>query len=275
MRVVVLCPSPYSETSCAVAAQLARLGYAPVGALTLPSWDRQTLVRKIAQWGLRDSLRYARAKLAPGKGGTLGRVRNPYLAKYVRHSLGIFTSMLEVGAAHGFPVVTCGNQNSEQAIEQLKRWAPDVAVFTGGNILRNRVLLVPRLGVLNSHLGLLPEIRGMSTVEWSLLCGVPLGITIHFMDSGIDTGPVLLRREFRDFRDCQSRTDLQNRMIGMGVELIGETVVGLDQGTISAIPQAAREEDHQYFAIHEMLKAEAARRLKQIQMNAVVGKSDG
>src|SRR5580765_261103 len=38
MRVVILCSSPYSETGCAVAARLAQLGYAPVGALTLPSW---------------------------------------------------------------------------------------------------------------------------------------------------------------------------------------------------------------------------------------------
>ena len=55
------------------------------------------------------------------------------------------------------------------------------------------LLDVPRLGVLNIHLGLLPEIRGMSSPEWSLLNRVPVGITIHYMDAGIDTG-----RFFRD-----------------------------------------------------------------------------
>ncbi len=50
---------------------------------------------------------------------------------------------------------------------------------------------MPRLGILNVHLGLLPEVRGMSSPEWSLLQGVPLGITFHYMDAGIDTGPVL------------------------------------------------------------------------------------
>ena len=69
MRVVVLCASPYSETGCAVAARLAQVGYAPVGALTLPSWDRSTLMRKVEQWGLRDSFNYAVTKVAPRKAG--------------------------------------------------------------------------------------------------------------------------------------------------------------------------------------------------------------
>ena len=274
MRIVVLCPSPYSETSCAVTAHVARLGHTPVGALTLPSWDRKTLVRKVAQWGPRESLRYARAKLWPGGAEKPERVRNPYLAKYVRHRDGIFQNMSDVGRTYGFPVVRCANQNSAEAIERLGQWTPDVAIFTGGNILRERLLAIPRLGVLNSHLAPLPEIRGMNTAEWSLLCGVPLGITIHFMDRGIDTGPILMRREFRDFRDCGSLADLQNRMIGAGVELIGESIAGLEKGTISATPQVAREEDHQYFVVHDALKAEAARRLKQLKI-AGVGKSDG
>src|SRR5712692_4702868 len=55
MRIAILCSSPYSETGCAVTARLAQLGYVPVGALTLPSWDRGTLSRKFGQWGLHDS----------------------------------------------------------------------------------------------------------------------------------------------------------------------------------------------------------------------------
>ena len=47
MRVAILCSSPYSETGCAVTARLAKLGYVPVGALTLPSWDRGTLSRSL------------------------------------------------------------------------------------------------------------------------------------------------------------------------------------------------------------------------------------
>jgi methionyl-tRNA formyltransferase len=265
MRLAILCSSPYSETGCAVTARLAQLGHVPVGALTLPSWDSSTLLRKVGQWGLRDSLRYAAAKLAPGETAVQDKIRNPYLEQPLRHRDGVFRSLRQVARAYGFPVVTCADQNSTRAVEQLKHWSPDVAIFTGGNILRDELLKVPRLGILNSHLALLPEIRGMSSPEWSLLCGVPLGITIHFMDSGVDTGPILLRREFATAADCDSLADLRNRMIAKGIDLIAEAVAGLDRGTISAAPQADREKDRQFFVMHEQLKAVATRRLNQIR----------
>src|SRR5258707_15769365 len=108
----------------------------------------------------------------------------------------------------------------------MPRGIPYRSDHSGGNILRDRVLKVPRLGILNSHLALLPEIRGMSSPEWSLLCGVPLGITIHLMDSGVDTGPILLRREFVGADDLGLLSDLRNKMIAEGIGVVAEAVVG-------------------------------------------------
>jgi folate-dependent phosphoribosylglycinamide formyltransferase PurN len=275
MRVAILCSSPYSETGCAVAARLAQLGHVPVGALTLPSWDRRTILRKVGQWGLHDSLHYAVAKLSPGKSTIQKQIRNPYLESALRHGDGVFRSVREVARTSGFPVATCSDQNSPRAIAQLEQWSPDLAIFTGGDILRDEVLKVPRLGILNAHLALLPEIRGMSSPEWSLLCGVPLGITIHFMDSGLDTGPILLRREFAGADGCDSLADLRNKMIAEGIELIAEAVAGLDRGTIPAVPQTDREKDRQFFVMHERLKAMATRRLKKVRLNPVSGGSNG
>jgi len=274
MRVVILCSSPYSETGCAVASRLAQLGYVPAGALTLPSWDRRTLLRKVGQWGLRDSLHYAVAKLSPRKRTIRKQIRNPYLESALRNGDGVFRSVREVARTYGFPVATCSDQNSARAVAQLKQWSPDLAIFTGGNILRDQALNVPRLGILNSHLALLPEIRGMSSPEWSLLCGVPLGITIHFMDSGVDTGPILLRREFAGAEGCDSLADLRNKMIAEGIELLAEAVTGVDRGTISAVPQTDRERDCHFFVMHEQLKTIATRRLKGVQSNPVGGRCD-
>ena len=290
MRVVILCSSPYSETGCAVTARLAQLGHVPVGALTLPSWDRRTLLRKVGQWGLHDSLHYAVAKLSPRKSTIQKQIRNPYLESALRHGDGVFRSVREVARTYMFPVVACSDQNSPRAVAYLKQWSPDLLIFTGGNILRDQVLKVPRLGVLNAHLALLPEIRGMSSPEWSLLCRVPLGITIHFMDSGVDTGPILLRREFAGANDRDSLADLRNKMIAEGIELIAQAVAGLDRGTISSVTQADREKDSQFFVMHEQLKAVATRRLtegrltegrskndrsKNDRLNPVAGKCDG
>ncbi len=277
MRVVILCSSPYSETGCAVAARLAMLGHVPVGALTLPSWEPRTLLRKLGQWGLRDSLRYAAAKLSPGRSTSAEQVRNPYLEASLQRGNGVFRNLREVANVYGFPAATCHDQNSPQAVAQLKQWSPDVAIFTGGNILRSEILKVPRLGVVNSHLARLPEIRGMSSPEWSILCDVPLGITIHFMDNGIDTGPILLRRDFARPDACDSFTDLRNRMIADGIELVAEAVARLESGQLVAQHQPATKKDTQYFVMHERLKVVAACRMNQPRLSPVpgAGKSSG
>jgi methionyl-tRNA formyltransferase len=131
--------------------------------------------------------------------------------------------------------------------------------------LRKQLLDVPRLGVLNIHLGLLPEIRGMSSPEWSLLNHVPVGITIHYMDAGIDTGPILQRYELPDVRRSKSLSDLRHRLIAFGVEKAGDVVAGLDQGTITATPQnllhSNVNQDSQFFVMHQRLQARAAERL--------------
>jgi folate-dependent phosphoribosylglycinamide formyltransferase PurN len=275
MRIVVLCSSPYSETGCAMAAGLAQFGHTPVGALTLPAWNLRTLVRKVGQWGFRESALYARAKLARRKISVHGEFRNPYLAKWLTHGEAIFRSLQDVASCYHFPVSVSSGQNSPAAIRQLQQWSPDLVIFTGGDILRKALLNVPRLGVINAHLALLPEIRGMSSPEWSLLCDVPIGITIHYMDAGIDTGPVLLRRPFADAGKSDSLVDLRNRMIATGIELVGETITALDQGTISPAPQRDRDKDTQFFVMHDWLKARAARHLKKIHLVQDCVRSDG
>jgi methionyl-tRNA formyltransferase len=191
------------------------------------------------------------------------------------HGPRLFRSLREIG----FPIVTCRDQNSPASISQLKRWAPDLIIFTGGNILRKQLLDVPRFGVLNIHLGLLPEIRGMSSPEWSLLNRVPVGITIHYMDAGIDTGPILQRFELPDVNRSKSLSDLRHRLIAFGIEKAGEVIAGLDQGTIAATPQASlhsiANQDSQFFVMHERLRARAAERLASAHQASLVTMVNG
>ena len=240
MRIVVLCSSEYSETACAMAVRMAKLGHVPVGALTLSALDRGTLLRKLGQWGVEDVIRYARAKLIPHRDPRQAQALNPYLQPWLKHGEKIFRSLREVAKFYGFSLAVCNDQNAPDSIARLKEWSPDLIIFTGGNILRKPLLEVPRLGVLNVHLGLLPEARGMSSPEWSLLNRVPVGVTIHYVDAGIDTGPLLQRCEFPDVARCESVSDLRNRLIAFGIEKAAEVIAGLDQGTISATAQPHR-----------------------------------
>jgi methionyl-tRNA formyltransferase len=186
---------------------------------------------------------------------------NRYLDPWLKRGDRVFHSLREVAAQAAFPIVLCHDQNSSDCVAQLKTWSPDLIIFTGGNILRRPILDTARLGVVNIHLGLLPEIRGMSTPEWSLLEGVPVGITIHFIDERIDTGPILRRYELPDAERGDSLSDLRNRLIALGVEKIGDVITALDEGEISAQPQPDCEQYKQYFVMHEWLQSQAAKRL--------------
>jgi folate-dependent phosphoribosylglycinamide formyltransferase PurN len=275
MRIVVLCPSVYSETACAMAVRMAEFGHVPAGALALPTLDRGTLLRKLGQWGTQDVIRYASAKLTPHRGDGRAQVSNPYLQPLLKHGEGVFRSLRQVAKFYGFPIEVCSDQNAPDSIARLREWSPDLIIFTGGNILRKQLLDVPRLGVLNVHLGLLPEVRGMSSPEWSLLIHVPVGVTIHYIDAGIDTGPILQRCDFPDASRCESLSDLRNRLIAFGVEQVAEVVAGLDRGTISASPQSDLDEDHQFFVMHEWLQARAAERLTKRRSVAIVESVNG
>jgi hypothetical protein len=275
MRIVILSSNVYGETACAMAVRMAELGHVPVGALSLSTFDRSTLVRKLGQWGARGVARYARAKLIPQQSKRELRTQNPYLQPLLKHGDGVFRTMREVAAFYGFPISICADQNAPNSIARLREWSPDLIIFTGGNILRRQLLEVPRLGVLNVHLGLLPEIRGMSSPEWSLLNRVPVGITIHYVDAGIDSGPVLQRCEFPDVASCESLNDLRNRLIAFGIAKAGEVVAGLDRATIAATLQSDRDQDRQFFVMHEWLQARAAERLTKTRQAAVPGTVNG
>jgi len=275
VRIVILSASIYSETACAMAVRMAESGFVPVGALALSITDRGTLLRKLGQWGGRGVLRYARTKLIPHCRDAQPGVNNPYLEPLLKHRNGVFRSLRQVAACYAFAVETCRDQNSPDAIARLKEWSPDLVIFAGGNILRKPLLQVPRLGVLNVHLGLLPEVRGMSSPEWSLLKHIPVGITIHYMDEGIDTGPILQTSEFPKVAECGSLSDLRHRLIAYGVAKVADVVAGVDQGMVSATPQSNFAQDGQFFVMHEWLQARASEYLTKRRLPAVAETVNG
>ncbi|MDB4691616.1 formyltransferase family protein [Verrucomicrobia bacterium] len=107
----------------------------------------------------------------------------------------------KLSKAYSIPICEVDNFNVNKAIKFMSQCEPTVAVFTGGGLIRHNLLNNAGLGVLNVHLGLLPDYRGMDVVEWPILMkgleGLKsIGLTLHYMDKGVDTGPILETREF-------------------------------------------------------------------------------
>ena len=90
------------------------------------------------------------------------------------------------------------------SVAQLEKMNLDVGLHKSGTIYRQATINSFRLGILNSHIGLLPEYRGRSVMEWSLLKNDPVGISVFFIDAGIDTGERIVIKEQVDISHCRS-----------------------------------------------------------------------
>ena len=89
--------------------------------------------------------------------------------------------------------IYAGFCNSPRCLRTLRRLAPDYIVMGTGSLLSHETIATASKGVLNAHPGLLPWIRGVDVVPSAILRDLPIGITVHYIDAGIDTGPILTR----------------------------------------------------------------------------------
>lgn len=93
------------------------------------------------------------------------------------------------------PLIRFDTINQIQTLQALRSYQPDFLVLGGAPLLQRSVLDIPHHGVINTHPAKLPDVRGMDVVGWSILQGVPPGLTVFFVDEGVDTGPILYFHE--------------------------------------------------------------------------------
>ena len=140
--------------------------------------------------------------------------------------------------AHGLAVSQPQTLKDEASRAELASWRPDVLVVVAyGLILPRAALDIPRLGCLNIHASLLPRWRGAAPIQRSILAGdATTGVTIMLMDVGLDTGPMLLRKETA-IEPGDTGGSLHDRLSIKGASAILEAIQGLAAGTLQPVPQ--------------------------------------
>jgi len=136
------------------------------------------------------------------------------------------------------PLAEVETVKSGPGFERLAGSNPDVLVVVAyGEILPAAVLALPTVAPVNLHFSLLPQLRGASPVQGALLEGLArTGVTTMVMDEGLDTGPVLLRRE-EPIEPDDDAGSLGGRLARVGGELLVETLDGLAAGDLGPRPQ--------------------------------------
>jgi hypothetical protein len=153
------------------------------------------------------------------------------------------------------PIVHVTSLNSEDGLKAVRSLAPDLAVHAGAGILRAPLLGIPRLGTLNAHMGLLPHYRGMNVAEWAAMTSGPVGCTVHLVDPGIDTGPILAVCQV-DCSSSRSVADLRSLVDRSQLALLGEVLrFALRKGHLPPGRTQTEPEGRQYFRMHDELKS--------------------
>ncbi len=134
------------------------------------------------------------------------------------------------------PVFCVANHNDAVCKELLEAEQPDVVVLGGTRIIKPQILAIPRRCTVNAHPGLLPWLRGSASVGWALYKDLPVGATVHFIDPGIDTGDIIVRRELPVYH-YDTYESLNSRVARLSGELMVESLKFLINGEAPRTPQ--------------------------------------
>jgi methionyl-tRNA formyltransferase len=136
------------------------------------------------------------------------------------------------------PILQPNRIKDEEAIAEIRALAPDVIVVMAyGQILPRAVLEIPRVACLNLHASLLPRHRGAAPIQAAIVAGDrETGISVMYMDEGLDTGDVLLEKRI-EITPAETGGTLHDRLAEIAPAALQEALDQLEQGTAPRRPQ--------------------------------------
>jgi methionyl-tRNA formyltransferase len=132
----------------------------------------------------------------------------------------------------GIPVRQHKSFKAPEVREEFIGLNADLAILAFVSfIVPSQVFSVPRLGSICFHPSLLPKYRGASAINWAVIKGETVtGLSLFWVDPGIDTGPVLLQKEVTIDPNDTTGSLYFNKIFPLGIEAIGEAVDLINKG---------------------------------------------
>jgi len=150
------------------------------------------------------------------------------------------TPVKRLAVARGIEVYQPASLKAPEHTARVAAAAPEAIVVAAyGLILPQALLGLAPLGAINIHASLLPRWRGAAPIQRAIMAGdAETGITIMRMDSGLDTGPMLMQRAIA-IQPNDDAGSLHDKLAALGAEMIVEALAALRRGPIPATTQAA------------------------------------
>jgi methionyl-tRNA formyltransferase len=136
------------------------------------------------------------------------------------------------------PILQPRRIKSADLVEQVRAWTPDaIVVMAYGQILPRALLDIPQIACLNLHASLLPRHRGAAPIQAAIVAGDrETGITVIYMDEGLDTGDILLQSAV-EISNGETGGSLHDRLAQIAPLALKEALRQLDDQTAPRTPQ--------------------------------------
>lgn len=130
-------------------------------------------------------------------------------------------------------------------IEFLKKIKTNFIIsYTYKFIIKQEIINYMKNNIINLHISLLPWNRGISPNIWSFLENTPKGVSIHIIDKGIDSGPILLQKEFFFNENTETLRSTYIKLQQGIQELFRENWEEIKNGSLKKIPQRGKGTIH-------------------------------
>ena len=158
-----------------------------------------------------------------------------------------YESTAELGLHHNLPVFMIEDINSEKGVAYIKELAPDlIIVVYYDKILKKRIIDIPRKGCINLHMALAEEYRGCFPTTWAIMNGEQrCGVTLHYVDEGIDSGDIIEQKEII-IDEGDTGRGLYEKCTRAGIELFREELPRILSDTVKRRKQVTTEKTKYY-----------------------------
>jgi methionyl-tRNA formyltransferase len=153
-----------------------------------------------------------------------------------------FYSVKSAAQHYALPVFEPEDINAPSFLTTVRELAPDVIVSVSNpQIFRDELISIPSWGCINNHGSLLPKYRGVLPSFWMLANDEKkAGVTVHYLNEGIDDGMIIIQKEFDILPDDTLHT-LITRSKRLGAEALLEALDQIAANQVSARPNRIEE----------------------------------
>lgn len=149
-----------------------------------------------------------------------------------------YTPVKELAINNEIEVYQPTNLRDEEVVNKIKSLNPDLIVVVAyGKIIPKSIIDIPKYGIINVHGSLLPKYRGAAPVQYAVLNGdTKTGVTIMYIEEGLDSGDMILKKEFELTVEDTTTTTFE-KMQEVGKEGLVEAISLIKNNEVNAIKQ--------------------------------------